>query len=72
MRWVKSDDEDFDMEGRAKQSYDGNMTFTLILPNVRKSDRGEFLCVANNNLALAKNHTKPAVLKINCKYYIDK
>jgi len=67
VRWVKSDDEKFIFDGRTQMDYDGDLTFTLILKNVRKSDRGEFSCVANNQLVNSRNHTKKAVLKVNFK-----
>ena len=66
---MKSDDEKFIFDGRTQMDYDGDLTFTLILKNVRKSDRGEFSCVANNQLVNSRNHTKKAVLKVNCKYF---
>ena len=55
------------MSERARVSYDGNMTFTLTIRGVNKEDRGEFLCLANNNLVPERNISKAAVLKVNCK-----
>ena len=52
---------------KAVFSYDGNMTFTLTIPAVEKSDRGEYFCRADNNLAVGRSHTKTAELKVNCK-----
>ena len=52
---------------KAVFSYDGNMTFTLTIPQVEKSDRGEYFCRADNHLAEGRAHTKTAELKVNCK-----
>ena len=52
---------------KAVFSYDGNMTFTLTIPQVEKSDRGEYFCRADNQLAPGRSHTKTAELKVNCK-----
>ena len=55
------------MSKKARFSYDGNMTFSMTIRSVRKEDRGEFLCRANNQLAPSRNNTKEAVLKVNCE-----
>ena len=56
------------MDRRARMEYDGNMTFSMTIHNIRKEDRGEFSCIANNNLG--KETGKRAVLKVNCKFLI--
>ena len=63
--WSRSDGRE--LSERARFSYDGNMTFTMTIRGVRKGDRGEFLCRANNQLVPSRNNTKEAVLKVNCK-----
>ena len=63
--WSRSDGRD--LNERARVSYDGNMTFTLTIRGVKKEDRGEFICRANNHLVPGRNNTKAAVLKVNCK-----
>ena len=63
--WSRSDGRD--LSKKARFSYDGNMTFSMTIRNVRKEDRGEFLCRANNQLAPSRNNTKEAVLKVNCE-----
>ena len=65
VKWIRSDGSDFEMERRARMEYDGNMTFSMTIHNIRKEDRGEFSCVANNNLG--REIVKRAVLKVNCK-----
>ena len=65
MTWSRSDGRE--LSERARVSYDGNMTFTLTIRGVNKEDRGEFLCLANNNLVPERNISKAAVLKVNCK-----
>lgn len=61
--WSRSDGRE--LSERARFSYDGNMTFTMTIRGVRKGDRGEFLCRANNQLVPSRNNTKEAVLKVN-------
>ena len=68
--WGRSDDRNYDFDERVRTSYDGNMTFTMKILRVRKSDRGEYFCRANNHLGGGHNHTKTAVLKIKCKIYV--
>ncbi|MAD20130.1 MAG: hypothetical protein CMJ52_08060 [Planctomycetaceae bacterium] len=65
--WGRSDDRNYDFDERVRTSYDGNMTFTMKILRVRKSDRGEYFCRANNHLGGGHNHTKTAVLKIKFK-----
>ena len=70
--WGRSDDRNYDFNDRVRTSYDGNMTFTMKILRVRKSDRGEYFCRANNHLGGGHNHTKTAVLKIKCKIKISR
>ena len=63
--WRRSDGRP--LSERARFSYDGNMTFTMTIRSVRKQDRGEYLCNANNHLVPSRNNTKEAVLKVNCE-----
>ena len=55
------------LQEKAVRSYDGNMTFTLTIPAVEKSDRGEYFCRADNGLEQGRDDTKTAELKVNCK-----
>ena len=66
--WGTSDQSrESQFKEKAVFSYDGNMTFTLTIPAVEKSDRGEYFCRADNKLAEGRSHTKTAELKVNCK-----
>ena len=55
------------MDRRARLDYDGNMTFSMTIHNIKKEERGEFSCVANNHLVPGKKVVKKAELKVNCK-----
>ena len=66
--WGTSDpSRESKFQEKAVVSYDGNMTFTLTIPAVEKSDRGEYFCRAENHLAAGRSHTKTVELKVNCK-----
>ena len=66
--WGRSDQtKESKFKEKAVFSYDGNMTFTLTIPRVEKSDRGEYFCRADNQLAPGRSDTKTAELKVNCK-----
>ena len=60
-------DRKFNFTERAVFSYDGNMTFTMTIPIVKKSDRGKFFCIADNHLQSPQPDEGQTVLKVNCK-----
>ena len=71
MSWGREHEAEFNFKERASFSYDGNMTFSMTIRNVRKEDRGEFFCRADNRLISGRVDTKKAVLKVNCKRKIE-
>ena len=70
MTWGTSDENrESDFQEKAQFQYDGKMTFTMTIPRVEKSERGEYFCLADNGLAPGHSQKKTSELKVNCKRY---
>jgi len=70
--WRVVGDRKFNFTERAIFDYDGNMTFSMTIPNVRKTDRGKFYCIADNHLLHAQPDERQTVLKVNFRPEIRK
>lgn len=72
VNWGVVGDRKFNFTERAILSFDGNMTFTMTIPVVKKSDRGKFFCIADNQLESAQPDERQTVLKVNFRPEIRK
>jgi len=72
VNWGVVGDRKFNFTERAIFSFDGNMTFTMTIPIVKKADRGKFFCMADNHLQSAQPDERQTVLKVNFKPEIRK